>query len=385
MTNSARTLASNKTLILIRETWNHMSLMSGFDPLFSQICECPGFCFQEFRVPTNGHMPSNSLFRRIANRVAPPRSVRRSKASSPFVQEKHEILSERVLKAATEIPDSIILLSAFENQYGDAFASAPSSVRRRIAACVHQPPAWYRLHWRDLSTLNGLQALICFTKEQQQFLNQNCDSPTIRINHGVRSDFFQPGTPQAYDGSRKRILFVGQWLRDFRTLSRSMDLLWQKLPEVQLDCVIPFGSRNDDDLYRLAKDPRVIWHAEVPPEKLLSLYQNASLLFLPLVDATANNAVVEALASGVPVISSDVGWMKDCLPDDCGELCRVGDAQHHAGTLLRWLPDENRLKESGVRARKFAVDQLDWKQIALSLMDQLLRVEHQNHSQWQTA
>jgi glycosyltransferase involved in cell wall biosynthesis len=43
------------------------------------------------------------------------------------------------------------------------------------------------------------------------------------------------------------------------------------------------------------------------------LYQHASLLFLPLIEATANNAVVESFACGLAVISSAIGAFVNTL------------------------------------------------------------------------
>jgi glycosyltransferase involved in cell wall biosynthesis len=59
---------------------------------------------------------------------------------------------------------------------------------------------------------------------------------------------------------------------------------------------------------------------------LVALYRSADALFLPLLGSTANNAILEALACGVPVISSRVGGVPDYVDDSCGWLLPVGDA-----------------------------------------------------------
>ena len=45
------------------------------------------------------------------------------------------------------------------------------------------------------------------------------------------------------------------------------------------------------------------------------LYQGADLLLLPLIDATANNTLLEGLACGLPVLASDLTGVRDYAPD----------------------------------------------------------------------
>jgi glycosyltransferase involved in cell wall biosynthesis len=146
-----------------------------------------------------------------------------------------------------------------------------------------------------------------------------------------------------------------------------MQLVWLEQPKVRLDCVIPHRYRNHPDLLRLARDQRVNWHADIEPETLRDLYQQSTLLFLPLIDAVANNSIVEAMASGLPVVTTDVGGVADYVPKAAGELCPPDDVFSHARAILSWLGNRKRLENAAGVSRAFAKEHLDWGDIAKHL------------------
>ncbi len=143
--------------------------------------------------------------------------------------------------------------------------------------------------------------------------------------------------------------------------------IWKEHPDVCLDCVVPRAARFNSELTRLAMDDRVRWHTGISAEELRKLYQQASLLFLPLIDATANNALLEALACGLPVISTEVGGTHEYLPLGAGALCRQGDSEDHAEKVIVWLGDQIRRQEAGKIAREWVVRHCDWSRIAEKL------------------
>jgi|LakMenEpi03Aug12_release.lakeMendotaPanAssembly.Ray.scaffolds.fasta_scaffold05340_3 glycosyltransferase involved in cell wall biosynthesis len=289
-------------------------------------------------------------------------------AGSPWATDRHRYAANQALALLERYHDSLCLLPAAEDEFCSDFACAPSDVKCRIFVCFHQPPGWFRLNWRSFDDLKSLGGIVCLGHEQAAFFRSVCESPVHLLRHGVRHDFFQP--PEDISMRKdNRLLFVGQWLRDFETLSNAMALVWSRRPDVQLDCVVPRFARNSEPLRRLAMDQRVTWHAELSDEQLRGLYQAADLLFLPLLDAVANNAVVEALACGLPIISTHVGGMSENLPSGAGQLCQLSDALSHAEAICNWLDDPARREVAGVTARNFAQENFDWGAIGSKLVD----------------
>lgn len=359
-------------LIIFRKTWAQMSAVSGYDPLFPAISRYVDGGVQDFMVTAPRGDFASRAKRYLQRRV--PRFSAVQRTHHPLVDKPTEAVAKQLIRAAEEEPGARILLMAGESQLGLEFAEASDSIRKRTVMCMHQPPSWLRLNFRDFSTLDGLAAIICLSSEQKKFVESVCSTPVILSRHGVRHDFFQPGESRPAGGD-SRLLIVGEWFRDFDLLLASMNEIWSNAPETTLDIVLRHSAREMHPvLYKLARDSRVRWHADISAEKLRSLYQEATLLYLPLVDAAANNAIGEAMACGLPVVSTSVGGTPDYVSPETGELCTVDSTLAHAATVLKWMRDPERRLAASLAGRKFAEDRLDWQSIARELVDEFKKL-----------
>ncbi len=341
-----------------------MSQVSGFDPLFDAILRHAAnreIATESIWIPKEN--PADSIVARLVRKFKKAPTFPRP--PSPFVSSRHESVGEEVVRKMTDNPKLQVIMSAGENQYGGILSNAPAEIRSRLHICFHQPPSWFRLNWRNRAALSGLGSIICLSSEQQGEFESICDSRVIRTTHGVCGEFFMRGNSQAKEC---RLLFVGHWLRDFECLYSTMVKVWRKDPSIMLDCVIPYQQRSHPVLLKLAKDERVSWHAEISADELRLLYQNAKLLFLPLIDATANNAIVEALACGLPVVSSDVGGIVEYINTSRGSLHPSGSYRKHAEGILSLLVNPTGLAEASGACSDFTKSNLGWDGIAEKLL-----------------
>ncbi len=293
-------------------------------------------------------------------------------AGSPLATPRHQYAAKQALRWMKEDKEALALLPAAEDEFCADFAQADIEIKRRIFVCFHQPPAWFRLHWRRFEEFDSLGGIFCVAQCQVEYFQSVTRIPVHWIRHGVRHDFFCP--PQDLSIRKgNRLLFVGQWLRDFETLADAMPLIWKQRPDVHLDCVVPRFARESPAIRRLAMDDRVVWHGELTDENLRGLYQRADLLFIPVIDATANNAVLEAMASGLPLLSTNVGAIAEYLPEPAGQLCRLSDPVSHADAVVSWLSDPERRSKAGGFARQFVIDSHDWGKVGYQLCKDILK------------
>ena len=338
-----------------------MSSVSGFDPLFAELqASCPDRVHSLF-IEHIAH--SNNPVVRLYRRVRDSKHERlRAAAPFPACSVSHEKAAGELLRQLENDPHAIGVLSVGESQLGGHLMGAAPSIKKRLIICLHQPPSQLRLYWRDYTVLRDVGAVVCLGGNLVDHVKEHTNAPIWQLKHGVNLDFFRPDV-DAPKADPQRLLFVGHWLRDFEVLQKAFALVRAADPDVELDCVVPTDRRNNDSIMKLARDPRVRWHAGISAEALRDLYARATLMFLPLADCVANNGIVEALSSGLPIVTSRIGAIHEYVPPDCGTLCTPDDPEDHARAVLNWLElDRRNAARPGSRA--FAQQHLDWSVIA---------------------
>jgi glycosyltransferase involved in cell wall biosynthesis len=84
---------------------------------------------------------------------------------------------------------------------------------------------------------------------------------------------------------------------------------------------------------------------------LAGLYRAADVLFLPLIESTANNALLEGIASGLPAVVTDLAAVRAYLPGHEGVLVS-GNRPEGFIDALTWLAgDADARVKMGQRAR----------------------------------
>ena len=106
----------------------------------------------------------------------------------------------------------------------------------------------------------------------------------------------------------------------------------------------------------------------IPEAELIALYRNADAILVPMVDATANNAVLESLACGTPVISTAIGGMPDYIDPKSGWLFPKG-AVAPVVDLLKRISADRSVAESRREAARIQALKFDWKKVAAQVHD----------------
>lgn len=245
-------------------------------------------------------------------------------------------------------------------------------LRHKIVGTVHQPYNWWRTSHADLGCLACLDAVIGVASNQVAELGQHCDPARIHfVPHGVDVEFFCPmdGDAQKREQGREfRCIFSGFWQRDVVTLARVLDRLADEAPWITCDCLVPTHKRKDPVFAKLSECRTVRWQAGLSDLQLRTLYRSSGALLLPLTDCTANNAILEAMACGLPVITNRVGGIPDYCDESFADMLPVGDVDGMVDAVIRLAEDADGHRRRSVEARKKAVSRFAWEVIAAKTM-----------------
>lgn len=257
---------------------------------------------------------------------------------------------------------------------GDFQLSMIERVRRissaRIYAVFHQVPQVLAQLLTE-SSPRLLDGAVCVARCQiplVQFMAP--PGSTWFVPHGVDTDYFMPGELLSDEPS---VLCVGCHWRDFTTLRESAELISRAVPAASVRLVAPRSLLPSG--VNLAHVELV---SEISDEQLLKEYQRAWVILLPLLDATANNSLLESMACGKPVVVSDVGGVRDYARPECAMLCPPGDARAHSAATIDLLLNSCR-RESAGRGARAQAKLYAWPKIRAQIR-QILDYRHESRS-----
>jgi len=106
-------------------------------------------------------------------------------------------------------------------------------------------------------------------------------------------------------------------------------------PTLDRDCAAAVA----DAVTRLGLQARVILHGELEGAALAARYAQADAFVLPSFHEGYGMALAEALAHGLPIISTRAGAIPDTVPADAGELVAPANLAALRGALQRLMDD----------------------------------------------
>lgn len=180
------------------------------------------------------------------------------------------------------------------------------------------------------------------------------------IRYGLDTTFFRPPAARPDWKSGFRILYAGHWLRNTEMLARVVDKLLACKAPVTFDMLVPSKRRTAPGLDRLRTYPSVHWHENLSDSELVQLYQSSYLLLIPFNDGGANTAVIEALACGLPIITTDCGGIRSYGAGSIFPVVDNNDDDGMVKLILRYLDDRAWRDEIASNCRRFAEEKLSW-------------------------
>jgi glycosyltransferase involved in cell wall biosynthesis len=244
--------------------------------------------------------------------------------------------------------------------YGDCSGSAlPAILRARfpqavVISTVHQPVGRLKDDPAGRASLHSVDAIIAISRMQAfQLAELGLTASVHVVPHGVWTHVFRP-PPAPVQASRDSVLLVGNYLRDWDGAQQIVGML----ADAGVRSVV-LGSAVPDRLSM--RHPLVEICPRVPEAELAAMYHRSAALLLPVLDATASNALLEAMAAGCPVICPRFPALVDYLGDAADSYLpgRYEEAAARALTYVR-QPERRAIRSHALmhQAREF-----DWARL----------------------
>lgn len=230
--------------------------------------------------------------------------------------------------------------------------------------------AWQYLHWFH----NQCRLNLCPSPASQAMLAKKGFKNLTIWGRGIDTEVFSPA--QRKDSIRKKLasdkrllfLFVGRLAveKDLDVLLKAWDTAKASIPDAQL---IITGDGPMMEELRQTADPAVIFTGYRHGEELAEIYAASDVFVFPSTTETFGNVVLEAMASGLPVIAAEAGGVKNLIRDgDNGLACRPRNYLDLAAAILKMAQNKPLRKKIGRQARQYALEQ-KWDGILNQLVE----------------
>jgi len=234
-------------------------------------------------------------------------------------------------------------------------------IRNAIVCTYHTPAEKFNQIITDKKPIKRLDAVITVSSIQQEMFTDFIAPGRVHfIPHGIDVEFFRP-PENSIRGDVCKCLCVGSHLRDFDALASAAKALQGKNIEFT---VVTSAAHHG----KFAGLDNVKLLSGIDDNQLLSIYQSSDIFVMPVTDCTANNALLEAMACGLPIIATDLVGIRDYISEESAILTRKGDARSLADAIEYLYSNKARRQGMASASRDHALN-FGWEKIAAQVMD----------------
>jgi len=170
----------------------------------------------------------------------------------------------------------------------------------------------------------------------------------------VDTKLFNPGPYPQLDNQLKRLLFVGMLGPSHKKgvpyLLTSLSMLRQLRDDWLLDIVGEGPAREEYE--RMAEDlglhDKIVFHGLKTKQEISEFMRQADIFVLPSLWENLPCVLIEAMASGLPIVSTLVGGIPELIDDGIGILIPPGDADKLLHAIVQMMESLNRFDRRAI-------------------------------------
>ena len=201
----------------------------------------------------------------------------------------------------------------------------------------------------------------------------------FHLPHGIDPDLFAP-PPVANHSRRKNILYLASVSerKGIFDLLQAFPKVVSRYPETRLTIVGP-----GDDLDRVkqavaasAYRDQITLTGPVGREETANIYPKYTVYCLPSYGEPYATTLLEAMAVGLPIVTTTTGGSPYLVPPAGGRLVTPGDVAALAAALIEILGSEDLQRSMGMENRQAILEHFSWNRVIDRLEQIYLQVSH---------
>lgn len=196
------------------------------------------------------------------------------------------------------------------------------------------------------------------SQDLKQLAEETADVDMNVIENGVDVRKF---SPKSGPGKKPKVITVARLVER----KRVQDVI-RAVKDLEIELEIVGDGPEMQDLGELVDDlgisHKVDFKGEVDHNDLPDYYRSSDIFVLPSLKEGMSNTVLEAMASGLPVIVTDTGGA-DVLVDENGSVVGSRNPEEIRDELQKYIADPGKLESEGRKSREIA-EARGWSGIA---------------------
>ena len=339
-------------VVAVREKFDHISSHSGYDTLYSYLSQ---------------YVELESIFCNFKKKYK--RGIGRLMLSGSKLAGGSSFYNAQSFESEAKLflRNPFKKIDLVHYSHGEPYFGLGSKYRNRLPSKLvltnNQPVTWWQTEKSQIEKFGKADAIIALSEYDRDYFGSISKTNVVYIPHGVDIDFYKP-TNEKKAKSKFKVLFSGRYLRDIDTLVKLI-----KRVDLRLDMEFTLlyfekSKVSHKGMLEIADFPNVNWRSNLTEEEYLDEYQTSDCCLIPLLDSTANNAILEAMACALPIISTDLPSIRSYLKSEYSILAKKENVDELYEALMKLYSDRAFCKEMGLRAREAAEINFDWRFVA---------------------
>lgn len=291
----------------------------------------------------------------------------KTKIAELIRKEKFDLIHAETFYIMQNVPETNIPIILAEHNieylvYNRFVKHAPFIIRALLSIDVAKIKYWEEKFWKRATKV------IAVSEEEKNLIGKK---EVVIVSNGVNIVQFKFQRSKLKTNNKK-ILFIGdfKWIQNRDAARWILTEIWPlinlKFNSSTINLTLWIVGKNIPQSIKNLNNKNVVFDEDAPQETY-KIFEQADILLAPIrIGGGTSFKILEAMASGVPVITTSLG-IEGIQAKNNQEVLIADDKESLVDCIVRLLSEESPYEEIRKNARKLVEKKYDWKIIIKTL------------------